>query len=138
MKTAAMKTTAIQVIPVIEGFGEVTLQFEGPTADTTGWAVYRRKEDGTVEWFADVGNEPDAAYIGVYLASCFGVELEHQPWSSGSSANTLTFRATVEIELTTTSLQAAKNVLADLLSGCMVGDDGVGIDDYRIDMVRLA
>lgn len=136
MKTATMKTTAIQVIPVIEGLGEVELQFEGPTADTTGWGVYLRKEDGTVEWFADVGNEPDAAYIGVYLASCFGVELEHQPWSSGSSANTLTFRATVEIELTATSLKAANSVLVYRLSGCMVGDDG--IDDYRIDMVRLA
>lgn len=91
-----MKTIAIQVVPVIEtqeiessgegaGFvqqivGDVTPQFAGPNEATTGWSVYERKEDGTVEWFADTGTEPHAMMIGSTLAFVRFVDIELQPW----------------------------------------------------------
>lgn len=75
-----MKTTAIQVIPIFDDYGEVDPQSQGPTHETTGWAVYLRKEDGTAVWFADTGSETDAMIIGQHLALHHGIGIEHQPW----------------------------------------------------------
>lgn len=81
-----MKIIAIQVIPVIvvpdyNGCHDVTAQLGGPNEDTTGWAVYLRKEDGTVEWYADTGNETRAMIIGALLMERCEVPIEPQPWN---------------------------------------------------------
>lgn len=75
-----MKTAAIQVIPFIDDHGDITPQFEGPTYETNGWAIYERKEDGTAEWFADTGTETHAMFIGRHLATYHSVAIEPQPW----------------------------------------------------------
>lgn len=87
-----MKTVSIQIVPfvakpdtVIHGtpHAVVEVQPNGPTAETTHWAVYERLEDGTARWFADA-SETNANLIGGYLASSLGVDIEPQPWKSGS------------------------------------------------------
>lgn len=84
-----MKTIAIQVVPFIEHVGgAVTPQLEGPTDATTGWAVYERKEDGTVDWYADTGNELHARFIGNKLAIYLSVEFEPQPWKTVEDTRT--------------------------------------------------
>jgi hypothetical protein len=78
-----MKTVSIQVLPCYEEHdGVVTDQPCGPNEYTSYWSIYGRKEDGTVEWLADVGNEDDAMWIGDLIAVDFCVKIEPQPWKT--------------------------------------------------------
>ncbi len=130
-----MKTIAIQVVPYSEEEpGQPTAQFAGPDANTAGWAIYKRKENGTVEHYIDADTEDKAWDIGCMLSEKLGVAVEPQPWKLVSPSTA--YRATVEIELTTTSLERAKHMLAERL-GSVIGDgEGAGIDDYRVLSVK--
>ena len=75
---------SFQVVPVIDDGKEVTAQFEGPTDATTGWAVYGRTKDGLARFLKDFPDETQAMDYAVPAAAGFGVEIEPQPWKSGS------------------------------------------------------
>lgn len=72
----------MQVIPICEKGDEVTPQFSGPDEFTTGWAVYARLMDGTVEWQADMANEDFAMMLGIALAKKYDVMIEPQLWKN--------------------------------------------------------
>jgi len=75
--------TAIQVVPVIESEDEnddIIAQPEGPTDETTGWAVYFRYQSGRAEWAADSDDEDSAMLVGRELAAQHKVEIEQQFW----------------------------------------------------------
>lgn len=74
------KVESVQVIPVIERAGHVTPQFEGPTGDTTGWAVYERNPADQANWAADFRTEDMAMRFAVMHATALGVHVEPQPW----------------------------------------------------------
>jgi hypothetical protein len=75
---------SVQVVPICEDHvtGEIHVHANGPNEETTGWAVYLRKENGEAMWVADVGTEKDADFIGNGYAKHLGVEIEPQPWKN--------------------------------------------------------
>lgn len=77
-----MKTISIQVVPfeAIEHHCTHDIQPQGPTANTPGWAIYERKEDGSVEWFADCRDESALMSMAYALARPLGVPIEPRPW----------------------------------------------------------
>lgn len=73
----------VQVVPVIFGHDEtkeVTVQFDGPSELTTNWSVYTRDPVGMAHWFADLGDEESAMFVGTALATKHNVKIEPQPW----------------------------------------------------------
>lgn len=77
-----IQTVAIQIMPVHEDDGQVTVtvQFGGPDDKTSYWSVYRRLTDGTVVWELDAATQEHAEIIGEALCERYQVEREPYPW----------------------------------------------------------
>lgn len=73
-------TVAIQIMPVLEHDGQVTVQFGGPDDKTSYWSVYRRLKDGTVVWELDAATQEHAEIIGAALGERYQVDHEPYPW----------------------------------------------------------
>lgn len=77
---ANVLTVAIQIMPVLEHDGQVTVQFGGPDDKTSYWSVYRRLKDGTVVWELDAATQEHAEIIGAALGERYQVDHEPYPW----------------------------------------------------------
>jgi len=73
-------TVAIQIMPVIENDGQVSVQFGGPDDKTSYWSIYRRLKDGTVVWELDAATQEHAEIIGEALCERHQVDHEPYPW----------------------------------------------------------
>ena len=73
-------TFAIQIMPIYENDGQVTVQFGGPDDKTSYWSIYRRLKDGTVVWELDAATQEHAEIIGEALAERYQVDHEPYPW----------------------------------------------------------
>lgn len=71
---------AVQIMPIHENDGQVTVQFGGPDDKTSYWSVYRRLTDGTVVWELDAATQEHAEIIGEALCERYQVEREPYPW----------------------------------------------------------
>ena len=71
----------VQVVPVIHEGKTIIPQFNGPTDETTGWSVYTRDPVGMAHWFADLGDEESAMWLGAALAVKHSVKIEPQLWN---------------------------------------------------------
>jgi hypothetical protein len=70
----------IQIRPFLDTGTDIVSQPDGPTPDTTGWAVYLRWNDGEVEWVIDAASQAMAELASRGISQNFDAPIDPYPW----------------------------------------------------------